>query len=499
MTQFPRILLAGSSGQGDLAEEAVADALVAGLRDRLPDARLKLVTGDEEEIRTRLQVETVPASDWALVAEAMRAADLVVLGGGTLAFGPGDFDPQSVLGPDASSPARLLGSSLLAALLQRPFALAGVGVGPIEEPEVRAAVAGVVTLATHLTVRDRASADLLAALGTPPERVEVAADPAFSLRPCSSQRTDAILTAARLEGHRDRVVAVVPAAWPHAAGWEPRVAAALTDFLIATDAHLLLVPFRRGADEALLERWRASFPAGRATVLPFGHRAAEVAGVLGRCGLVVTMRPHGAILAALGGTPTLVVTPAQDGPPPLPGLGSAALTLGWDDLGASPEVLTRAWSHRDELRSQVAPAVAALAPGAARVVDRLVATLSTPPIPAERHRLASLLAPAVTGLLKRAMVAGVERERVRREGEDRLARHHLSLAGQIGDRDRIIRELQAELFSKVGERDRLIRGLQEELTTKIEERDRIILDLQAALAAAAAGVTPDRSTEKDGQ
>lgn len=497
MTQFPRILLAGSFGQGDLGEEAAADALVAGLRERLPDARLKLVAGDEQAIRTRLQVETVPASDWALVAEAMRDADLVVLAGGALAFGPGECDPESVLGPDASGTDRILGSSLLAALLQRPFALAGIGVGPVESPEARAAVAGVAPLAITLIVRDQASADLLAELGVRPERLDAAADPAFSLRPCSSQRSDEILAAARLEDHRDRLVAVVPAAWPHGPAWEPRVAAALADFLIATDAHLLLVPFRRGADEALLERWRASFPAGRAHLLPCGHRASEVAGVLGRCGLVVTMRPHGAVLAALGGTPAVMVTPAQGSPPPLPGLGRAALTLGWDDLSASPEVLSRAWSHRDELRSHVASAVASLAPRAARIVDRLVAALGAPAGPDESRRLDALLAPAVTGLLKRAMVAGVERDRVRREGEARLARHHLSLAEHIGERDRIIRELQDELFSKVGERDRLIRGLQEELHAKIEERDRVILDLQAALTAAAAGVALDRSAQKD--
>lgn len=499
MTDFPRLLLAGSYGRGNPGDDATADALVAGLRDRLPDVRLTLVAGDEEAVRTRLQVETVPASEWALVGEAMRAADLVVLGGGTLSFGPGGLDAESILTTDASDPARLLGFSLLAAILQRPLALAGIGVGPLDSPEARAAVAGVAAVATHITVRDQASADLLAALGAG-GGVEVAADPAFTLRPCPGRRVDDILEAARLGGHGGRLVAVVPDTWPRAAEWEPRVAAALADLLIATDAHLLLIPFRRGADEELLERWRASFPVGRAHVLPAGHSAAEIAGVLGRCGLVVTMRPLGAVLAAVGGSPAVVVTPAQDHLPPLPDPGGAALALGWDDLCRSPEVLARAWSHRDELRSQVGQAVAAQAPRAGWIVARLAGALGTSVAPAEPSALLSLLAPAVTGLLKRAQVAGFERERVRREGESRLTAHHLRLAGQVEDRDRIIRGLQTELHLKVGERDRLIRDLQEELLTRIGERDRIIHDLQATLASSGlpAAVAPGRSGEKDG-
>lgn len=497
MTQFPRILLAGSFGQGNLGGEAVADALVVGLRERLPDARLRLVAGDEEAIRSRLQAETVPASDWAQIAEAMRAADLVVLADGTLTCGSSEGDAESVLGPEASGTDRLLGASLLAALLRRPFAMAGIGVGPVAGPGARSALAGVAALATHLTVRDRVSADLLAELGAQPGRLEVAADPAFLLRPCSGQRADAILDAARLEGHRDRLVAVVPASWSRADAAQHAVVAALTDFLLATDAHLLLVPFRQGLDASLLERWQASFPAGRSHLLPFGHSASEVAGVLGRCGLAVTMRRHGTILAALGGTPAVTLTPDRDVPPPWGEVGCVALALRQDDPGRSAGVLARTWALRDELRPQVASAVTDLVPSARRVVDSLVSALDAPAAPATGHPLDTLLAPAVTGLLKRAMVAGVERDRVRREGEARLARHHLSLAGQITDRDRIIRELQDELFSKVGERDRLIRGLQEELTTKIEERDRIILDLQAALTAATAGVALDQLERKD--
>ena len=55
------------------------------------------------------------------------------------------------------------------------------------------------------------------------------------------------------------------------------------------------------------------------------------------------------------------------------------------------------------------------------------------------------------------------------------------LENQVGERDRVIQELQTELYDKVGQRDQIIHQLQAELHGKVGERDRIIRDLQAEL------------------
>ena len=53
---------------------------------------------------------------------------------------------------------------------------------------------------------------------------------------------------------------------------------------------------------------------------------------------------------------------------------------------------------------------------------------------------------------------------------------------KVGLRDGMIRELQAELHAKVGERDQMIRDLQRELHEKVAECNRVIGELQARLA-----------------
>jgi hypothetical protein len=72
----------------------------------------------------------------------------------------------------------------------------------------------------------------------------------------------------------------------------------------------------------------------------------------------------------------------------------------------------------------------------------------------------------------------VERDRIIRDLQAEL--HE-----KVGERDRMAQELQAELHAKIGERDGMIQELQAELNATIEGRDRAIQELQAEAAARA--------------
>lgn len=478
MEVAPRILLAGSYGQGNLGDEAICDAMVAGIRRRLPDARLTVVSGDVDDVRARLQVATVPWSEWALIAEEVVAADLVVEGGGGLFFDWDGFDPARVLEDAAPDLAHYLGFPALAALLGRPFALAAVGVGPLRLPLARDAVAAAAGVASPVTVRDTASAALLAELGADPELVEVTADPAFTLVPAPAPRVDAILDLPRLRHRAGPLVAVVLRPWPHGGGWEPAVVASCARFATRTGATLLLVPFHRGMDEAPLRALQAAMPSGTCVLLPAGHSGAEVAGVLGRCELVVAMRLHGVILAAVGGTPVVGLAYDPKVAAALASLGQPDLAVGLDELGRLDEALDRAWARRETLRGELASAARRLGSRAEVTFERVLGRLESPARTVTPAALATLVRPAVDGLLRRARAHRWECERIRREDEARAVADRAGLAAAVEERDHIVRGLQQELHAKVGERDRIIRELQAEMHSKVAERDTIIQALQ---------------------
>lgn len=482
MTGLARILLAGVDGQGHLGDEAVVEALVFGLRERLPDLRLTVVAADEERVRRWLEVQTVPCSEWAPLAAAVEGADLVIVSCGRELSDRDGFEPEHALEDDTRGLAHTVGMALLAAAQPRPLVLASAAVGPLQTPEARTAVGTLAAHAVLCSTADEGSAVRLVELGADAARVEVGTDLAFSLRPCAAGRVDRILESAGLSSHAGGLLAVVHPPGPTVSLCEPVLAAALTDLARTTAATVVLVPFQHGEPAGAIERLRGRLPAGRVHALAAGLRPEEVAGLLGRCELVVSLQRHGAILAAVGGTPALSLAPSPGAAPATSDLDVPGLAL---PPGAPSDLTGRlawAWERRAELRRSIAPAAAELASLATCSLDRLASDLARLAALPEPLSIAPLLAPALRGLVKRARVAGFERERLCRESEVRMTAQHRDLAGQVEDRDRLVRGLQAELHAKVGERDRVIRDLQHELFTKVGERDRLIQELQARLA-----------------
>jgi polysaccharide pyruvyl transferase WcaK-like protein len=77
-------LIAGYYGFGNTGDEAILAALVAGLAARRTTTRLVVVSGDPAQTRQRHGVDAVFWRDPLSIAEAVRASDLVVIGGGGL-------------------------------------------------------------------------------------------------------------------------------------------------------------------------------------------------------------------------------------------------------------------------------------------------------------------------------------------------------------------------------------------------------------------------------
>lgn len=152
------------SNLGDaLLTDALAEAVrVRGLDPVVADFGARRTIGGEP----RLQL----ASVWQL-ARAIRTADVVIVGGGTLFQ---DDSPRLVGG----LPRLLFVTSLLSRLLGRPLAYFGVGADPVGRAVPRALLRLAVR-GRHVWARDRASADRLRRMGA--GRVELAADVSLAL------------------------------------------------------------------------------------------------------------------------------------------------------------------------------------------------------------------------------------------------------------------------------------------------------------------------------
>jgi polysaccharide pyruvyl transferase WcaK-like protein len=289
---MPAALIAGAFGQDNPGDEALLDVAVAAVRAR-PGWEPVVATARPGDTAARLGLEAVPASD-VVTAWAAARADALVVGGGTI------FKAlHSSSGRSTSSLLRRA-AAVTASFRARgkPVALLGVGAAEVHRPSQRRLVRAIARHADLLVLRDHESAHLLASMGVSAP-VRVGADLAW------------LATEPRASEVR-APHAPVGVAVSHLAGDEPltgNITRALGS--IADAGHVLEVePWqgspRLGRDARLARRIVASLHPAAALLAP-PRDLAEAIDRTARRSVVLAVRFHAALAAAIAGTPFVAV------------------------------------------------------------------------------------------------------------------------------------------------------------------------------------------------
>ena len=335
-----RPLLCGYYGEHNLGD----DALLGVLLEQLPAAASPLVTAhDQALVRSRFGVETVERRSLAAVVRALGRCDALVLGGGSLL-------------QDATSFRSLLYYALLivvARLRGRPALLWGQGLGPLRRRRSRLLVRALLPLVSASSWRDPASAALARRLGG---GGTAGSDPVWAFPSVPWQGSGGpIVLCWRPLPHFDAV------------RWRPYLQA-LERLALLSDRPVIWLAFHAEQDGPLPEQLEAQGLLGpalrqRCRSLRPGDPT-EALRSFQQAGLVLAMRLHGLILAALAGAPcaalsydpkvaaaaTAIGCPCHDleGPaPPEPAEAlEAALLLSWQAALETPPERTRIEAQR---------------------------------------------------------------------------------------------------------------------------------------------------------
>jgi polysaccharide pyruvyl transferase CsaB len=427
-------LIAGYYGFGNAGDEAILAAMLGELRALRPDLDLVVASGDPAATAAQHGVRAVPRDDLPAVIAAIRACDLVILGGGGLFQDYWQVPTDSFLTARQGGLLTYLTFPVLAALLGRPSMLYAVGVGPLDTEEGRAQTRAAFALCSRATVRDPASLALLEEILGKGPSIELAADPAFLLPAAEGPVLDALLSEIGVApGEPLTGVALRP--WALGAdpdAWEEEVRKAL-------DLHL---PFQPGEDLAVSRRVAAALATReRALVISRPLEPAELAGVLGRCGRVLAMRYHAALFALAAGVPVaaLAYDPKVTGL--LAGAGSPGLALPPERWRAAEVAAALRRAAGGKLRERLAGFTAEQRDLARRSAPAALAALDAGAPPrSEARRFLDDLTLAMVAAVIRLDALETEWDRREREGaaERERLRQELEIQRQL--RDQILRE-----------------------------------------------------------
>lgn len=236
-----------------------------------------------------------------------------------------------------------------------PFAISGEGIGHFDNPMAAALHRWVFENAAYLSVRDQASRLRLLEMGRPDERIRIALDHAFWVRPDASDRLERITESHGLDRGRFLAVTVADVAGARN-GYLPELARTVRALVPGTLDRVALVtnvyhpgrPNRgdRGATRSLLELLGGE--SDRIRLVDEDLTPGELAALYGRSAALHGTRLHSVILALVGGAPVVGVSylPKTRGALEVAGLEDFVLPLQTYRSGEAGDLVRRAMSEQ---------------------------------------------------------------------------------------------------------------------------------------------------------
>ena len=292
------ILISGYYGFDNIGDESILRTLVSSLREHIPDCSLTVLSHNPASTREKYGVEAVERMSPMAILRAVKKCDMLISGGGSLL--------QDVT--SSKSLHYYLSIIRCAQFFRKKVFIYSQGIGPIDRPGNRRAAAKALKKADGIVVRDERSALLLEEIGIAREKVVITADPVIRMKKPDKDVGAEILRKAGVSlGGRLTI------------GWAIRekdkdgrfVAEILKSirWLKETyNAQSVLIPFHYEEDGEVCRHIAAQLPDDTAVSLNEKYLSEDMLSIIGNMDLLVGVRLHSLIYAAIMGVPLIGVS-----------------------------------------------------------------------------------------------------------------------------------------------------------------------------------------------
>lgn len=351
------IALSGYYGFYNIGDEAILEAIIRFLRRRLPEAELVVFSADPAHTRRTYGVESVSRTHLPSIFRTLRRADLLISGGGGLL--------QDVT--SLRSVVYYLGIMEMAMQMGKKVAVFAQGMGPLHHRLALHWVKRVLSRVDFVSVRDPLSGSFLSQLGIKRE-IMVTADPVFSLEPASGEEIKAFWAKKGLPEEKKYLrIGVALRPFPRETSSNAQIMETVARACLYLEkqhkARLIFLPFHLQKDLPLA-RQIASRLSQQSIIIDKFLTIREIMCLMGGLDLLVGMRLHALIIAAVSGVPFLALPYdpkinaflsriGKDPPPPLQELTLQQLIQGLETVLAGKEKDSRRLGRIQELKNEV--------------------------------------------------------------------------------------------------------------------------------------------------
>lgn len=284
-------VISGYYGYHNLGDDAILLSIRRRLAQLSEDVELVALSNSPESTLAEYGVKAVKRFNIGQVRRAIRHADLLISGGGSLL--QDRTSTRSIL--------YYLSVIRMALHYRKPVMLYANGIGPVTKPANRRRVRDVVSRADSITLRDGDSLAELQAMGVVHPRMTVTADPVFTLNGIPAEQAKARLQAEGVPLDKP-ILAVSMRQSEHIADCLGEIAAFCDR---AANTHtVLFIIMQTPDDAAVTQEIRGRMKAASYAYACPGEPETMM-GVIGLCDAVFSMRLHTVIFAAKERVPVM--------------------------------------------------------------------------------------------------------------------------------------------------------------------------------------------------
>ncbi|MBR5252423.1 MAG: polysaccharide pyruvyl transferase CsaB [Clostridia bacterium] len=300
----PDITLSGYYGFGNLGDESLLDIITRKVAETIPGVKLAVLTKSPREDRERTGLASVSRFNVLSVFRTLSRSKILISGGGSLLQ---DTTSRRSLGYYA-------GVMQMAKKAGAKVCVLANGIGPVNYESNKQLTKEVISDSDYVSVRDGDSKDELVSLGVARDKINVTADPAFLIEPCSAARLAKVLDSCGVKGEYFAVSVRPLKGGSHFKHQMTEDDKRLTEEIVAVcrdiaEKHALtplLIPMQEAQDSEICQTICASLTeSGIKSAVYCPENAAEMIGVLGGAKFALGMRLHSIIFASSAGVPVI--------------------------------------------------------------------------------------------------------------------------------------------------------------------------------------------------
>lgn len=290
-----KIVVSGYYGYQNSGDDAILHSICQDILELEQEISITVLSNQPELTRKEYGVNSEYRFSMKKVLKEIRTCDILLMGGGSLI-------------QDATSNRSLYYYLLilwLGILFNKSCILYGNGIGPVKHFYNIPLIRMVLNRVQVITLREHLSKTVLDKMKITKPLIQVTADPVFNLRINPKVSLEQIYQMERIDPNK-KIVGVMFRSWNHEESYTKKMAKICDSIIETYDYQVVFVPMKHPADLIVaFEIMKKMHHHDKARVIEHHYQEELLIHFMGKMELILSMRLHALIYAALQGVPMI--------------------------------------------------------------------------------------------------------------------------------------------------------------------------------------------------